>query len=253
MNIQLVGLQKKVLESIIQESYPELTIVEQNPEMIVAFGGDGTLLYGEREFPGIPKVLVRNSLICDQCKTSVRSTVLDLLRDGTYAVEPHLKLDATINGQTLSALYDVMVGHATVNGSVRVRLFLNGEPYQQEVVGDGVIISTPIGSTGYYQSITRSTFQIGIGVAFNNSVNFVNHMVIKEDAILRIEVTRGPGIAAVDNNEDRIAVSTGDIIEIQKSAQDAQLVVFPPAYQQYNFSTHRMPFGFCQICSKHYA
>jgi len=38
----------------------------------------------------------------------------------------------------------------------------------ERVVGDGILVATPFGSTGYYRSITGGQFTDGLGVAFNN-------------------------------------------------------------------------------------
>lgn len=38
----------------------------------------------------------------------------------------------------------------------------------EKVIGDGLLVATPFGSSGYYRSITGGVFEIGVGVAFNN-------------------------------------------------------------------------------------
>ena len=76
--------------------------------------------------------------------------------------------------------------------------------------------STPIGSTGYYRSITRSTFELGIGIAFNNTTEQYNHMVLKEDSIIKVVILRGPAFCYVDNHDEEIVIEEGDEICIKK-------------------------------------
>jgi NAD+ kinase len=254
LRVQVVGLQRKSLIAYLRKQHPGLTVVDRKPDLIICFGGDGTLLYGERMHPGIPKVLLRNSLICQSCAQLVKETIPRLLLEGSYRTVKHRKLEGAARGKSRLALNDIVVAHPNVNGTLRSRVVINGRQYGDEVLGDGIVVSTPIGSTGYFQSITRSNFQTGIAVAFNNSVNIVNHVVLPQDSRIQVEITRGPGVLAADNDESQVALSTGDTVEIRLSAATAELVVFPREYDRFNLTvnTNRVPLGFCQICRQHY-
>lgn len=198
MKIHIVGLQRAALHEYLQQTHADdFDIVSEedalagNADIIVCYGGDGTLLYGERLFPGTPKVMIRNSQVCHSCSTQGRDTILQLLLRGAYSTQEHMKLTVEAKGQTLTALNDVIIGHAAVNGTLRATVAVNGQQYGDEFFGDGVVISTPIGSTGYYQSITRSNFHNGIGLAFNNTVNVVSHLVVEDSSEIVVEITRG--------------------------------------------------------------
>src|SRR3989344_1002650 len=43
---------------------------KRKPDFVVCYGGDGTILYAERLYPGIPKIAFRNNSICKQCGLS---------------------------------------------------------------------------------------------------------------------------------------------------------------------------------------
>jgi NAD+ kinase len=103
---------------------------------------------------------------------------------------------------------------------------VNGKNIGKEIIGDGVIISTPFGSTGYYRSITDGIFEVGIGVAFNNSTEQVDHMVLREDSEVEIRIMRGPAVAYADNNEQEISLKAGDKIVIRKSDEVARIIKF---------------------------
>lgn len=255
MKIKLVGLQKNVLASYMGEHHPDIELVEESPDLIICFGGDGTLLYGERNYPGVPKVLLRNSLICDSCAKIAKDEIPRLIKEGKFDVVEHAKLQGNApDGTVLTGLNDVVIAHPHVNGTLRARVFVNRKQYGDEVLGDGIVIATPVGSTGYYQSITRSNFQTGIAMAFNNSVKIINHIVLKEDSVIEIEITRGPGLFAADNDENQVELSTGDRVSIHASDQKARLVEFYEEYDRFNVTTgtNRVPLGFCQICRQHY-
>lgn len=254
MKVQIVGLQKKALAAYISKKYPGISVVQKNPDIVICHGGDGTLLYGEREFPGIPKVMIRNSQICTTCAKITKDTILQLIQEKQYSIVEFTKIQAETKNKKMIALNDIVVGHPHVNGTLRVKVFIKGKQYGDEVLGDGVIVSTPIGSTGYYQSITHSNFQSGIGIAFNNAVKIISHLVVDESTDVEIEVSRGPGVVACDNDEEVIPISTGDRVRIVAAKEKAKIIEFPGEHARFNVDTssNRLPIGFCQICGQHY-
>lgn len=254
MKILVTGLQRKQLIAYIEENYAGFEVTEDDPEVIISYGGDGSLLYAERHYPGVPKVMLRNSQVCNLCATVSRDTVLQLLQDHNFDIQEYTKLQLEANGNTRIALNDVVVGHPHVNGTLRAKISIDGKQYGNEILGDGVVVSTPLGSTGYYQSITRSNFQFGLGVAFNNTVRTVSHLVLDENTAIQVEVTRGPGRVAADNDEDQIELSTGDTVQIAKARENAKIVHFPTEHQRFNLTsqTNRVPLGSCQICKRPY-
>jgi NAD kinase len=261
LRVYVVGLNKDQLILRIQKDYPELTVINdqladekqvtaKNCDLVICYGGDGTLLYGEQHIPGIPKMMLRSTMLCDDCREQAVIDMLTALSQKNYTLESHMKLEARSNNQTHLGLYDIMIGHSRINVSVRLRFAINGVAHPEEIVGDGLIISTPLGSTGYYQSITRSNFQSGIGIAFNNSVNTMSNLVVDEDAKIDVTITRGRAVVTSDNNEDPEVVDTDAYITIQKSQQQTALVTFSGELEKYNFAMNRFASGTCQLCQK---
>lgn len=97
-----------------------------------------------------------------------------------------------------------------------------------------MVVATPFGSTGYYQSVTRSTFERGIGLAFNNSTEEKAPLLLNEDTELTIEIVRGKGELAADNNPQILVVDEGDRIVIRKASQVGRLI-FHLANHDYNY------------------
>jgi NAD+ kinase len=254
MRLQIVGLERQALTEYIAAKHPHFDVVESAPDVIVCYGGDGTLLYGERKHPGVPKIMIRNSQVCANCSRLAKDTVLTLLHEGKYTIVDHVKIEAHKNDAVLFAMNDIVLAHPQVNGTLRAKVFINHQQYGEAILGDGIVVSTPIGSTGYYQSITRSHFQSGIGIAFNNTVNIVSHLVVNENTHLEVEVIRGPGLVAADNDENHISLSTGDRVQVVASAKKARLIHFAQEHARFHMSisTDRVPLGFCQICRERY-
>ncbi|HLD22153.1 MAG TPA: hypothetical protein VJB65_04600, partial [Patescibacteria group bacterium] len=208
--------------------------------------------YAERMFPGVPKVMIRNSQICHLCANTSRDIILQLLQKKQYRIIPHIKLEAKVGKKKLLGLNDIVVGHKHMTQALRARVHIDQSQYIDEFLGDGIVVSTPLGSTGYYQSITRSNFQAGLGVAFNNSVNIVSHLVVSEQSIVEVRVLRGPGVLVSDNAKEEIRLNVSDRVAIRVAKQQAHIVQFDREYRHLsvNAGTNRVPVGFCQICHR---
>ena len=123
----------------------------------------------------------------------------------------------------VTALNDVFLHNLDLSSALRYRVRIDGELYANEVVGDGVGISSVHGSTAYYRSITHSIFRVGIGLAFSNSTEEVSHLVLDPRSTVEIEVVRGPGILIADNSPDRITVPEHGVVRFFQSEERASI------------------------------
>ncbi len=254
MKVAIVGLQKQALANYIRRHHRrDFTLVKTKPEFVLCYGGDGTLLFAEQHYSGVPKVMIRQSRVCPACAEANRTTIMNLLAQGHYSLTELPILETTVHGKTIYGINDILVAHGNINTGLRYRLYLNGENYGGGLLGDGVIVATPLGSTGYFQSVTRSTFQYGIGVALNNTIFMINHVVLPADTIVKVKIDRGPALVTADNAKAIIALKTGETLTIKQSHRSTYIVFFSgKEYGQYNLGIGktRVALGFCQGCSQ---
>lgn len=199
-------------------------IVDENPDFIISFGGDGTVMQSEAKYPGIPKIILKNSRVCKLCSPFENSQVLERIKLGQFEIENYWKLECSAKGHKLLAINDITLHNNDPRHAIRYKLSINEKLVHHEIIGDGVVIATPFGSTGYYRSITDSFFELGIGLAFNNSTEPSDHMVLKEDSKIKLTITRGPAIVFADNQDDKILLDVGDTIYISKSTKLSKIV-----------------------------
>lgn len=222
MKVVVCGHEKeRIVEEVKNSGFD---IVDLNPDFVISFGGDGTVMRSETEFPGIPKIILRNSKICKLCSALSNTDVLKKVKDGNFEIEKFWKLRLSAKDKYFDALNDVSVHNTDPRRAMRYRLLVNGLEVGDQIIGDGIVVATPFGSTGYYRSITDSFFELGIGLAFNNSTEQFDHMVLKEDSKIDLEVTRGPAQIYADNHKEVIELTDGDKVHIEKSDQYAQIV-----------------------------
>ncbi len=190
-------------------------IVDTAPDVVVAHGGDGALLGAEREFPGIPKFAIRDRRSSPLCAEHSYEKLVEALVGDTLERTQLIKLVGEASGRQVVGMNDVFVHNSNPVSALRYRVWIDDEPYIHDVVGDGFGVATPHGSTAYYRSITSSIFRVGIGLAFNNSTEPVNHLVLPDTTVIRARITRGPAVLTADNNPEMIPVGEGDDVIIR--------------------------------------
>ncbi len=211
----IIGKDSENIDKIFQEKgYINNDI---NPDFVISYGGDGTLLLSEHMYPSIPKLFLRNSLLGNLGFKESNDVVLDNFFAGKLTIKEYFKIEAEVKNKKVFAVNEFSLKNKNPRHSIRFDVYINEKKVLNHIIGDGLMVSTPIGSTGYYKSITRSTFELGLGLAFNNTTEQYNHMVLKEDSMIKVVILRGPAFCYVDNHEEEIVIEEGDEICIKKS------------------------------------
>ena len=219
MKVKLIGKHLEDISPLLKTRDFELT--NNNPELVIAHGGDGALLDAERLFPGIPILPLRDHKTAPLCDRHSYEKQLDDFCAGNTTKTVNLKLYSSFEGKEILGLNDIFIHNYNRGRAMRYRVWIDDELYANEIVGDAVGMATIHGSTAYYRSITHSIFKTGLGLAFSNSTEVVNHLVLPETAVVRIKIIRGPGIMLADNNPDVIEIPEGSEVYIRKAEEKA--------------------------------
>jgi len=225
MKVAVVGHERKLIEDKLPEFNLELD--KENPDVVISFGGDGTALYGERVYPGIPRIMIKHSKGCVKCKEHDFSKVLNALREKRYQIKDEIKVEVIINNdpkKKLIGLNEVGIHHKIPTKAIRLKIKVNGKIIEDEQISDGLIVATPYGSTAYFYSICRKKFSKGLGIAFKNPKSGKISTIVDDNSIIETEVLRGFGLVAADNDEKMFEVTAGDRILIKKAKEKARII-----------------------------
>jgi NAD+ kinase len=135
-----------------------LSLDGAHPDVILCFGGDGTLLrtvrlVGPRRIPILGVKIGRVGFLTGAAPATL-DQALKQVAGRHYTIEPHRALSAAIvdgQGRTCRhahALNDVVVHKAGVSRVIRLRV-LTDEEEIGAFASDGLIVATPTGSTAY--------------------------------------------------------------------------------------------------------
>ena len=197
-----------------------LVYVEENPEIVISYGGDGMFLIAERKFPGVPKISVRDSDVGNMACGFGVGRILDSYLSGVFEIEEIRKLKGVYRGRfeqrELIGTNDIVIRNSLPTEALRFRYRINGGDWSEVFIGDGVVVSTAYGSNkgAYFYSIAGHSFRDGIGVAFNNVTGDVAPLFLLDNDSIEVEVVRGVGVLVADNNRDFINLESGDRIVV---------------------------------------
>lgn len=222
MKILLYGKNAQDIRSLVEQAGFE--VVTENPDVVLTYGGDGTLLASERQFPEISKLPIRDSKVCKKCSDHETDHLLQLLKNNQIPLTQQTKLETSFEGNTMTALNDIVIRNKSAYHAIRFYLYKNDtKTPDQLVIGDGIVASTPFGSTGYYQSITKKTFDHNYQIVFNNIVGDFPPVEFAKADEIKLQIVRGPAELTSDNNPETIELVEGNEVRIKVSDQTAKI------------------------------
>ena len=205
--LENVGLQTVVCLPFNREGYGEELGVPIRPlqqeiksaDLLIAFGGDGTILHLARTVALHRVPVLGINLGSLGFMSELELNELDRLRDlkdWNFTVESRMMLDVSVvrGGRTVYntiALNDAVISKGSIARVVRLNIFTE-EGFLTRVGGDGVVLATPTGSTGYSLSVggpilVPQSGTISLTAVAPHSLN-VRPIVIRDDWEITLEV-----------------------------------------------------------------
>jgi len=202
-------------------------VVKENPDLVISYGGDGTILYAENKYPCVPKLVIKiNSRKLREYEYDLREfeNKLEKIKKQEYSLVEEMKVKAKYKGKILDALNEIQIRNRLPTRAIRFSLEAGNKVFDK-LSGDGVIIATPFGSTGYYNSVGGKAFERGVGLAFNNiHLRDISSKVLPEEVKIKVKINRGDALLIRDNDEKFIKLSRGDKVSVEKSNNKARFI-----------------------------
>lgn len=230
MKIGIVAKNRKILAFYKKEIRKNnATYALKKAEVILCIGGDGTYLKAERKFPTIPKLLIKDSKICNKCETKLFEKIITKIIEKKYNIISYNKLETYINKKSTGILSanDVIIRNKELMQAIRFNLYIdNKKLFSQQLIGDGIVVSTVFGSTAYFNSITKTSIKKGIGLAFNNLTIDKKFKNIDKDSKIKLIMQRGKAQVGFDNLKRKKIIRPYDEVLVKVSKEKANLVKF---------------------------
>jgi NAD+ kinase len=209
-------------------------------DLLVVLGGDGTILrtvrfVGEYDIPIVGINLGEFGYLTEVNLNEMYSA-LELIVKGEYQTDKRMMLDITIRQgeETIrqqSILNDVVITRGNLSRILNLETTVN-EGYLTTFRADGIIISTPTGSTAY-------SLSAGGPIVFPEQDSFIINpicpftltnrpIIIPDDAEIKVILwTKGQGATLTLDGQVSYTMRSGDSILVKKSLYVTNLVSSP--------------------------
>ena len=206
-------------------------------DILVCFGGDGTILHAAKDTNhyGVPILGVNLGSVGFMAELEQGElSMLSKLAVGTYTIEPRMMLDVVVRREKKIIFSDMALNDAVITKGAVARV-VDLEVHSDRTVitsfsGDGVIVSTPTGSTAYSMSaggpIVEPTAENFIVTPIcPHSLNARCFVLGRERTVsVRLgRMARKTAYLSVDGGK-AFKLSGGDRVEIKKAATQTYLV-----------------------------
>ncbi len=214
---------------------------QYQPDMAIVLGGDGYIIQAAKRFAGtgVPILGVNFGtlgFLTEVEKPRIQGALNEILA-GHYEVEKRMALTGKVQkplvGEVIGlAVNEFIIGKQDPGHMVTAKVYVNDE-MMDTYVADGILVSTPTGSTAYNLSaagpVLAPTMEaLIITPICPHSLN-KRSIVVSSDSKLRIEVGKTkenyPDEAAIRGDGHMLCtVSTGDIVWIEKAKETFDMI-----------------------------
>ena len=209
----------------------------QTADLVICFGGDGTILHMAKAATrkGIPILGVNIGTMGFMAE--LESTELDklaLLASGEYSIDSRMMLDVTVQRDRDIIFHDICLNDVVMTkGAVAriVHLSVECDGVQaMECGGDGIIVSTPTGSTAYNLSaggpiVEPQASNIIITPICAHDISSKS-IVASDKRVIRVQMVRNArrnAFLSVDGGKS-MRMNMGDVAIIKKSNLETKLL-----------------------------
>lgn len=220
-----------------QLTLPQLDKELPTADLLICFGGDGTILHAARDATlyGVPVLGVNMGSVGFMAELE-RSELplLAPLAHGIYTIEERMMLDVRVlRGDKLitqdTALNDAVISKGSMARVAEMEV-LADRVKVTSITGDGVIVATPTGSTAYSMSaggpIVEPTSKSIIVTPVCAHQLAARTMVLAPERVVTVQLPRGNRkylYLSVDGGKT-VRLTGGDRVEIGRSERTTQLV-----------------------------
>jgi len=215
---------------------------EMSPDFMVTVGGDGTILRTAMQMqePGTPILGVNKGSrgFLTEVDPENVNNALDRVLNDDYRIERCIKLSSRHleTGKVFpDCLNEVLLASSMPSKAIDVRIKVNGEPLI-DIQSDGVMASTPVGSTAYNLSAGGSILHPELNNVILTAISpysYFRSIVIPDRSIVTMELLKpkAEGVVIIDGR-NYTATKLPTTIEVRVSEHMAKFIRFRSFYER---------------------
>ena len=207
-------------------------------DALVVLGGDGTFLRAARAVTEVDVPLLGVNLgkvgFLSKVEANELEAVLAKLKAGEFALDDRMALEGRIlpggragGGTVHHALNDIVVARGALARVVRMDVAI-GTSHLATFIADGLVVSSPTGSTGYSFSaggpVVDPLSRNLIVTPIAGYLSAIRSVVVGPSQVVRCRVVDATeAILSIDGRED-LPLSVGDVVEVRALDRAVRLI-----------------------------
>jgi NAD+ kinase len=207
---------------------------------LISLGGDGTLLRAARWLDGAEAPIMGVNLgrlgFLTSCRASDFPVYLERFAVGDFETDRRMAIDAAVLGQDaapakpMRALNDVVLHKGGLARMLQVRVWVNGELIGS-LAADGIVLSTPTGSTAYSLSaggpIVEPTIESILMTPIAAHTLAVRPILLPPDAQIEVQPDDAPEEILVTVDGQRgTTLAAGQRLRVTRSGSPVRIARF---------------------------
>jgi NAD+ kinase len=200
-------------------------------DFLVTLGGDGTLISAARRSFKYQKAVMGINLGTLGFLTDIMPDELDIFlknfKANNYRIDNRMMINVLINDKQTVAFNDLSISRQTVAGMVNIDAKVNGRLFNK-YNGDGVIVSTPTGSTAYNLScngpVVYPLTEAFIVTPVSAHSLTQRPLVLPVDFEITFENTNKQPANVVIDGQDIYELKQNDIVKIKIAPSKTKLI-----------------------------
>jgi NAD+ kinase len=217
-------------------------LTEMDVDFLVSIGGDGTILRAAMginppETPILGINMGRRGYLCEVTPEKAIEA-LDSSIKGKYTLENCLKLSSrspNISEDFPDALNEVLVSSSLPSKMILTKISVDGE-FLTEIQADGILVSTPTGSTAYNISAGGSILAQGVDAMIVTAIcpySYFRSIALPAYANVTIEMLKPKADAlAIIDGKVYTALKPLTKVDVKASKNKTRFIRFKPSYRR---------------------
>jgi len=229
----------------------DFATIGERADLAIILGGDGTLLSAARQLARyrVPLVGVnqgRLGFMTDIARSDMLSCIDDLLA-GRFTAESRMLLEAEVvrDGRSIAAgvaLNEVVVDKGAIGRLIEFELFVDGE-FIYSLRSDGIIVSTPTGSTAYSLSANGPILHPQVSAIALVPLcphSLTNRPILVSDRNeIEVRIVRATDSRVHFDGQLTFDLSPEDTVRIRRS-QFSVCLLHPPTYSYFSMLRQKL-------------
>jgi NAD+ kinase len=237
------------LENLTKTKYKSSNHIIKNSELLIAIGGDGTMLncsrrYGSRGIPILGINLGNVGFLTDIAPNEITSRLLEVIK-GEFIKDKRFFLEASLQkkNESFIALNEIVIHSGAIAQLIEFDLHIDNRfVYRQKA--DGLIVNSPSGSTAYSLSVGGPIVHPNLDVItllpmFPHRLN-TSPLVVSGGSKITIKMIekKNKSVLSMDSHNS-LKLKQGDVITISKG-KSSLILIHPRGHDFYEACRNKL-------------